>query len=347
MDTDRPTLTPDDCHALREFSGMTWCVRGRWVSMGEILDSWVDATMRAQYSASARAEALAARVAELEKESAAWQRMYIDACRAASRYQTLFGTGGHVLEMTHARTLEKNARLRRHIERLLSICRARKAEAKNLVWRDDAATRERVGWIEECRRLTARVAELEAELSATERTADAERERAKRAERLLESESARVAELEAENERLRDIGEDLCINMGAFIGAHECPSQEVIRRWDTATGQDNAGSNLRAYSADCAGPAPNSAEPTTRPLTTADRLPEIGDVISGPGGRPVTCDLLGAANTGRAWRFVLTGDAGEMRGGVYLTSRALHDHPHEYASRADGGPVTVEGADGG
>lgn len=47
------------------------------------------------------------------------------------------------------------------------------------------------------------VAELEAELSATERTADAERERAKRAERLLESESARVAELEAEVARLR------------------------------------------------------------------------------------------------------------------------------------------------
>lgn len=102
MDTDRPTLTPDDCHALREFSGMTWCVRGRWISLGEILDSWVDATMRAQYSASARADALAARVAELE-----------------------------------------------------------------------------------------------AELSATERTADEERERAKRAERLLESESALVAELEA------------------------------------------------------------------------------------------------------------------------------------------------------
>ena len=74
MDTDRPTLTPDDCHALREFSGMTWCVRGRWISLGEILDSWVDATMRAQYSAerTADAERDRAKRAErlLESESA-------------------------------------------------------------------------------------------------------------------------------------------------------------------------------------------------------------------------------------------------------------------------------------
>lgn len=193
--------------------------------------------------------------------------------------------------------------------------------------------------------LAARVAELEAELSATERTADAERERAKRAERLLESESALVAELEAsvtyehnrfkarggeldrldervaelerslsstethrqslahelsraqaldeaslktiarkdrrigaleaqlqaqserhvaatveyerqameleaEVERLQDIGEDLCIHLGAFVGDHECPSMEVIRRWDAATGQDNAAANVRAARAE-------------------------------------------------------------------------------------------------
>lgn len=122
-------------------------------------------------------DALIARVAELEALSSSWIRMNMELSDAVTRYRQVLAMDATTLRLQekgergaanslmrhnlrtlgyqHARTVERNARLRRHIERLLTICRARKAEVKNLLWRDEAATKERVGWIEKCRELQA------------------------------------------------------------------------------------------------------------------------------------------------------------------------------------------------
>lgn len=222
----RPPLTHEDRAALRPLGDNRWTVNGRTISLRDVLNAWSDAEERAMHatatpdldarvksflsanlptdSETLRAalgtlraqeakgrgkygtdldgaglsalalnshkiqeladalmyavaeqkaiESLAARVAELERKAS----MLFSSLVAEQNAHSL-------TRAQHQRTLAKNDRLRRHIERLITICRARKAEVKNLVWRDEAATRERVGWIEECQRLTARVAELEAE----------------------------------------------------------------------------------------------------------------------------------------------------------------------------------------
>ena len=150
--------------------------------------------------------------------------------------------------------------------------------------------------IDERDALAARLAELEAELSATGRTADEERQRAKRAERLLASESARVAELEAQNERWR----------GAFrraLGISDRPLTEA----------ELSSVDWRAV-----------AGSATRPLTTADRLPMVGDGLrlSVTGWVVLSTDCRAWVAPSGAW--------------VYPEEAV------EYAYRADGGPVTVE-----
>lgn len=210
--------------------------------------------------------------------------------------------------------------------------------------------------------LAARVAELEAELSATERTADAERERAKRAERLLESESALVAELEAsvtyEHNRFKARGGELdrlderVAELERSLSSTETHRQSLAHELSRAQALDEASlktiarkdrriGELEAENAtlrerldyyggfadpdrpfadppDFAHPSP---APTTRPLTTADRLPEIGDVLA-----------IGA------WRFTVDDRLRDsMEDEAFRVAAVL-----PYVSRADGGPVTVE-----
>ena len=91
-------------------------------------------------------------------------------------------------------------------------------------------------------------------------------------------------------------------------------------------------------------PAPNSAEPAphivaTRPLTTVDRLPEVGDYLARPGGGRMECDIRGAGFV--LSRFIYRAEDGTALGGVYLTGKALRDGCYQYLSRADGKPVTV------
>lgn len=200
----------------------------------------------------------------------------------------------------------------------------------------------------------ARVAELERSLSSTETHRQALAHELSRAQQLDEAslktiarKDRRIGELEAEVARLKDIGEDLCINMGAFIGDHECPSQEVIRRWDAATGQDNAAANVRAARAEPKPitPAFNPLDwqtagtgsgdlrgqglqpaPTTRPLTTADREAVRGDVVRHKIYGHLDC--VGPGN------FL------HLSHGGAVAIPTLATMP--YISRADGGPVTVE-----
>lgn len=73
--------------------------------------------------------------------------------------------------------------------------------------------------------------------------------------------------------------------------------------------------------------------PTTRLLTTAERLPEVGDVIAYRGG-PWRCSWVSDAQ----FIFVVDGE----RGAHVLDADALRTYALHYLSRADGGPVTVE-----
>lgn len=320
MDTDRPTLTPDDCHALREFSGMTWCVRGRWVSMGEILDSWVDATMRAQYSASARAEALAARVAELEAELSATER-----------------------------TADEERERAKRAERLLESESALVAELEASVTYEHNRFKARGGELD---RLDARVAELERSLSSTETHRQAlarelgeiqqwRESEAKAAKRMAE----RLQALEAENERLK-----------AWVKATnpwggECEEPAPDNADSAPTTRSGTGELLaegRDYQIRTVGtvPEPPSPAPTTRPLTTADR-PEvqIGDTLRIHGGKIASVEAI--QSIGRAdYRALLKYDGGMgltwVRIVVEEDGEPLLAASMPYLSRADGGLVTVK-----
>lgn len=75
---------------------------------------------------------------------------------------------------------------------------------------------------------------------------------------------------------------------------------------------------------------------SARPLTVADRAPQVGDVVAEKSGRGLRyrinrVDLNGAYVEGRA-----QGESGATGGALWLWS------DYTYVSRADGGPVTVE-----
>ena len=108
--------------------------------------------------------------------------------------------------------------------------------------------------------------------------------------------AARVAELEAENERLK-------------AELHQ---------------------NRRAWAS-----LPTiAAAPTTRPLTTADRLPEVGDVVC---PQFYEAPLRVCAITNGRWYL----QDGEYEPEPYSGGQ-LQSYAFPYLSRADGGPVTVE-----
>lgn len=257
--------------------------------------------------------------------------------------------------------------------------------------------------------LRARVAELEAEVSATERTADEERDRAKRAERLLESESARVADLEAqlqaqyerhvaatveyerlmmemeasvayEHNRFKRRGGELdrldarVAELERSLSSTETHRQALAHELSRAQQLDEASiktiarkdrrieelehevMRLRALNplgwqipgTDGAGLGPVMVEwqtsgtgsgdlsgqgiqPTTRPLTTADREAVRGDVVRHK--------IYGYLNCVGPGNFLPASSGGAVN------IATLETMP--YVSRADGGPVTVEGAGGG
>lgn len=243
------------------------------------------------------------------------------------------------------------------------------------------------------------VAELEAELSATERTADAERDRAKRAERLLESESTRVAELEAsvtyEHNRFKRRGGELdrldarVAELERSLSSTETHRQSLAHELSRAQQLEEAAlktiarkdAKIEAMEAEVqrlksevsllriAGRAVETwwlevevpkrvgapacifmlraaldtpyspPSPTTRPLTTADRFPMVGDVLACPVGGTLAC-----VQAGTEYKFVVN----DLGGYVWRDRNHLHHtRPHEYISRADGGPVVMDGADGG
>lgn len=204
------------------------------------------ARWKAAASAIDERDTLAARVAELEAELSATERTADEERERAKRAERL-------LESESARVADLEAQLQSQSERHVAAT----VEYERLMMELEATAtyehnrfKRRGGELD---RLDARIAELERSLSSTETHRQALAHELSRAQDLNEAsintiarKDRRIDELEHEVMRLRDIGEGLCINMGAFVGDHECPSQEVIRRWDAATGQDNAAANVRA-----------------------------------------------------------------------------------------------------
>lgn len=76
-----------------------------------------------------------------------------------------------------------------------------------------------------------------------------------------------------------------------------------------------------------------------RPLTAADRAPQVGDVMYGESGQPLAIGEILGGNATEGYRVLRSGDTNLLR---WFTVAPWW----RYRFRADGGAVTIEEGEG-
>jgi hypothetical protein len=72
-----------------------------------------------------------------------------------------------------------------------------------------------------------------------------------------------------------------------------------------------------------------------RPLTAADRVPQVGDVVYGESGQPLTIGKIIGGTFAEGYRVMKSGESSPLR---WFTVAPWW----RYRFRADGGPVEIE-----